>query len=467
AKEKIEIMKSECPTVNSSGYEEELASQEAKLKELSSQANSKEDAIEFIKEADRDLVNVADASFDFVGQNIVKGKGEKFFEVVTKANWKERKVKIEEFMAKYPDMIREGYEGSSEYNHFMGFPGIMAKNFSETYKQQINFAIEQAYEEKSKGRLADAKATAESVQKYCEGLNVFLAGISEFDKLKKDADNTANKMGAAQGTAVFTSDYHKQNVGKILFSKSPIEIKKENPSAMTNDFKCSDNIWGIMYFKDSFKNMSFSNSFECNQYIKVDGKEVATYAFKMKPENLEETFLTTEIIVPPDKAKTNGIKTYVKGLSTISPRTHTIEVILQIHFETVAKGEFTLDCSDGVEPIEKINNDFANAAFKSIVMPQPAKRDAKLEAEMLKAMSDWPETPLKAVIIDEDWTINRNAFGVIEYRSIGAAVAFKTTDGKCRLFWLTFKQMYNGSSYGKTQSHAVGDSDDMPCENVK
>ena len=59
--------------------------------------------------------------------------------------------------------------------------------------------------------------------------------------------------------------------------------------------------------------------------------------------------------------------------------------------------------------------------------------------------------PVKAVIKNPDWTYTRNAFGVIIDRFQTAYIIFKMTDGSYRMVDIGFKQLYDGSSYGKTQ----------------
>jgi hypothetical protein len=106
---------------------------------------------------------------------------------------------------------------------------------------------------------------------------------------------------------------------------------------------------------------------------------------------------------------------------------------------------------------------------QGVTMPSPAKTDPDLEKAMLAAVTEagWKETPVKAVITDSDWEINRNELGIILFRSIGAKVAVKTPEETYKLFSLTFKQDYDGKNYGKTELYAVGDSQVIPFENIK
>ena len=266
---------------------------------------------------------------------------------------------------------------------------------------------------------------------------------------------------------VYTSDFHKQNAGKIIFSSSPIEIGKEKQSDLSDKFSTGENIWGIIYLNNTFKNLTESNKFEVIQNISVDGRETAHYSFRMLPQKIEQSYLKTEIIVPPDKALTKGVKTYMKGLAGLDSGEHHIAVTMRIHNDTVASGEFILDCSSGGDYINELNNDYETKAMSSITIPQPAMRDYILESEMLKSVGDMDGTPLKVIITDIDWTYIKNQEGEIVLRTINSAVIFKKPEGRFTMVFISFKQDKEGEGYGKTHKYAVGNSYDILCEKVK
>jgi hypothetical protein len=135
----------------------------------------------------------------------------------------------------------------------------------------------------------------------------------------------------------------------------------------------------------------------------------------------------------------------------------------------MAEGEFELDCTQGLEKVAEIAKKLEQKGDQAVTMPAPAKSDPALEKAMMSAITSagWKETPVKAVITEQDWTINRNALGVILFRSIGAAVAVKTPEDTYKLFTLTFKQDYDGKNYGKTELYSVGDSKVITYENIK
>ena len=85
--------------------------------------------------------------------------------------------------------------------------------------------------------------------------------------------------------------------------------------------------------------------------------------------------------------------------------------------------------------------------------------DPKLEAEMIeiaKTIFDDGRVPIKAIIKNKDWDYDRNALGQIIDRFQTAYIIYKMSDGTHRMVDIGFKQMYNGGSYGKTQSRGIG-----------
>ena len=101
---------------------------------------------------------------------------------------------------------------------------------------------------------------------------------------------------------------------------------------------------------------------------------------------------------------------------------------------------------------EKLTND----------VPKAKRSDPKLEAEMLavaRTVYDDGRVALKALIQSPDWAYDRTALGQIINRNQSAYIIYRMPNGKHRAIELGFKQMYNGSSYGKTQLRGIGTRD--------
>ena len=105
-------------------------------------------------------------------------------------------------------------------------------------------------------------------------------------------------------------------------------------------------------------------------------------------------------------------------------------------------------------------------------LPTAARRDARLEKEMVAIMTAlWKQDKvLKAIIVEKGWsneTAQVRGRPVVVARRITAKIVSKVQSGRCRLFDIVFRQAKSGGGFGRTEYHSVGDSEDIPCENVK
>ena len=131
----------------------------------------------------------------------------------------------------------------------------------------------------------------------------------------------------------------------------------------------------------------------------------------------------------------------------VSMETGTVAQWLKAEGDTVKAG----DVLASIET-EKLTND----------VPKAKRSDPKLEAEMLavaRTVYDDGRVALKALIQSPDWAYDRTALGQIINRNQSAYIIYRMPNGKHRAIELGFKQMYNGSSYGKTQLRGIGTRD--------
>lgn len=95
-------------------------------------------------------------------------------------------------------------------------------------------------------------------------------------------------------------------------------------------------------------------------------------------------------------------------------------------------------------------------------MPTAKQNNPKLEAEMLavaRTVYNDGRTALKAIIQSPNWAYDRTALGQIINRNQAAYIIYKMPDGTHRAIELGFKQMYDGSGYGKLQLRGIGTRD--------
>jgi hypothetical protein len=393
---------------------------------------------------------------------------EEFFQYCKESDYQNRKKKIEEIIAKKPEFADKSNEYEYAYKGFMiTFPAKLQDFLDKALIKDLNKSIEDSYAMFAEGKTQLTKATelAELAVMVTNGVLMILPDNTTVQDLNKEAKAALEKM-AGSLSSMYTSPFHKQNAGKTVFSKSPIEIKNEDPGAITNKFIAGDFIYGMFYLKGTFKELTQSK-YNLITKIIVDGNEKASHEFTLSEESAEITYLSTEIIPDPATSRTRGCVKFSKGLANLSPRKHKVQVILSSSDGILSEGELELDCTQGQENLQKIASALAQKQLDAVRMPEAGMNNPALEKDIKAVLSDWEEKPLRVIITSTDWKINRNAVtGIIEFRDIWTAVAVKSPDGKCKIFYLSFRQDYNGKSYGKTRKWAVGDSEEISCANI-
>lgn len=401
------------------------------------------------------------------GLYATKKEAQSFYDNCKKADYPNLRSRIQQAVAADPSVLeREQYS----YDEVMTeFP----KHFAELTKQyfigEINNAIEVAYAEKAKGasRAGTALDAAEAALLVADGILLVTPDNAEVQTVRADAQAAVASMGAAH-EAVYSGSFHKDHAGQFVFSSKPITAGSENPAAMSTTFTANDDIYGMMYFPSSFKEITNGYSYGWTKLF-VDGNEKASYDFKLPADKAENAWLGSEIIPDPALSTTRGAAIFTKVISELSPRRHTIKMqTLDNSMNVLAEGEFTLDCSGGLDRVAKVNKDLGNKKLAAVSLPAPAMSNAGLEKEFAAALKDWPEKVLKVIITDSDWSIKRHPVsGAIVSRVINTTVAMKKADGNCRMFVISFEQPYSGKKYGKARQFGVGDSADIACDKVR
>lgn len=422
---------------------------------------------ETINKADKALRPLFDIRSVYQGQFASKSNAQEFYNNCQQADYPAQRLRVQQAAAMSPEArVREEHT----YDRVMEkFPEHFAKLTTEQLIPEINNAIETAYAEKGKGasRAGAALEAAEAAVIVADGILLVTPGHPEVTQLRADAMAAAESMGAAKDN-VYTGAFNREHAGKIVFSSQPIVAGQENPAALRTAFTAQDDIYGMMYFRGTFKEVSGGAG---RGYTKlfVDGNEKVSYDFNLPADQAANAWLKSEIIPDPATSTTRGAAMFTKAISELSPRRHTIKVqTLDGDWKVLAEGEFTLDCTGGLDRVADVHTRIGAQKLAAVRLPEPAMRNAALEKECMAALKDWKEKPLKVVITDRDWTIQYHPItGAITSRIINTTVAMKKPDGGCRMFVISFQQQYAGGKYGKAQQYGVGDSADLPCEQVK
>ncbi|MBM4386423.1 MAG: hypothetical protein FJ088_01715 [Deltaproteobacteria bacterium] len=350
----------------------------------------------------------------------------------------------------------------SIFNDFPGFAG-------DFLKKEVNRLIEEAYKLKDKKTLKAVQMTDNAVY-VCDAVLTLLPDNKDFPQMKKEAQD-ANKAMNDKLASMFTSDFHKNNVNRIVFSNSPVAVKKEDPAQLKGSFKAGEIVQGMAYFNGTLGEIFGDRIWVI---VVVDGNSVFEESFSLKDEELGNSFTDVLVVPNPDTYKgTGGAYRILGRLKDLSPKTHKVEYLYatsRMAKDKVAGGEFEFDMSgDGPDKLKKMYETIEAKNLDAVRMPKAKMKNAQLEKDFLQAIKDegWKEKPLRAVIGESDWNIVKHEWtGLILYRDIVGYVAVEYAPGKCRYFEISVEQDYTGSGYGKSRYGGVGYSEDIGCENV-
>lgn len=268
-----------------------------------------------------------------------------------------------------------------------------------------------------------------------------------------------------------TSETHKKNIGKILWAKERIKIDTQDQITYATVFDASDPLYGRVFLEKSLTRVSQSQPIECQDniefYLKVFINEEDKGKF-FDGTWTDRRWTTGQLnlnLTPGDEVDWVNVGVpdkWTELVKALPDGSH------KIRFEfyggkgvyggsdsaykkcarKLAEGFFTLNKS----------GEMTSGLLKKL--PISKRSDATLEAEMIRAIKarGWMnETPIKVVIVEPDWRIIRNPFGIIIRKEINTNVILKKTDGTCRLTDISFERPFQGGNkYGSTIVYGVG-----------
>lgn len=271
-----------------------------------------------------------------------------------------------------------------------------------------------------------------------------------------------------------TSETHRKNVGKILWAKERIKPNIQDQVTYHTSFDASEPLYGRVFLEKSLPRVAQdqgcvnnNSNFQMKLYIdEVDKGIINTNYF---PGG--QTWTTCQVNLNLSAGdEVDMVNLYVpekwaEVVKNLSIGTH----ICKIEFygygsekcqKKLAEGSFTLNKTGEITP----------GTISSL--PVAKKNDSALEASMIKAIKEkgWQnESPIKVVIIENDWRIIKDMLGTILRREINTNVILKKNDGSCRLTDISFSQEYKGSGkYGITEVYGIGTKNiPFDCSAVK
>lgn len=390
-------------------------------------------------------------------------------------------------------------DGANDYDDIIKMRKEYPQIFDNDFKPLLDNTIETAYNLKKTNK-PEAVKIIKLAMHLNEACLMVIPDLQSAVEMKKDIEKALTDIGGEQ-SKTFTGDFHKQNAGKILFSKEPIIPGKENPSQFTTNFGPDDRIYGIAYLPGTIQELTEVREGDDNVpgefRMKVDNsiQPLSPQQFNHLPSDRNKSFFLIDVRPDPTKAIHSLDAVYfAEKIGDLSPRKHTLGIGFGSyqHSEPFAYGELKIDWTNG--DANKIKADAKNAASnaqaniaKTVQVDEAFSRpnyffkDASLSMANLKKafMAATPNAVqiLKMITIkeknySEDWDIKRNDYGEIVAKVTlhYTSFVYKAKDGNCYMhFTAQFgKAATGGGGYGGLAMNPTGMPDQrIACENVK
>lgn len=255
-----------------------------------------------------------------------------------------------------------------------------------------------------------------------------------------------------QAQDLYVSEVHKENVGKILFSKN---VNLDLTVATANDFQTTftskDEVAACVFFIPNQ-----DGRYRYKGRIIIDGVEpgLAIDNEKSKPA------FVTYILANQYSTENGEFSNYVLDMTG----EHKVRIELWDKYDgnkkVLASGEFTISkVSEEIVPTIKFSTIKAGMSNPTLEQQAVTVMNTKAKNE------NWDEKFTKAKIVSTAWEIRKNPVtGVIEDRVIYMKLLGVWPDGKCKVVDFGFRQDYVAGKYSSLKFNSIGEMKPVICE---
>lgn len=471
----LDQVKQADPAYNVSALETEIATYSDKANK---EAQAKNDAKGKAETETQYFNSVWQKITDIYSKGVtIEKAGKPYYDLVQAINLGEYQEKKKTARGESGVLVKKIDEALADYDNYLTRSDRLRWNVTEVMVKSRGQANPQIKIQ----LLEQAKYECEAVLLMSPGNTAFKQKLDEVNKLLGTADGEASKF--------YTSDFHKQNVGKIVWSNKPLVIGKEKDMAanIKTGFKTGEAIFGTMYLGNNLKQLMNGNTM-MRIVIRIDGGTAVwggDLSYIIVPLTVQDKSYLQFALLPDEQWFNTNYAPYVKeenwtysyfmdDLAKAGDISHTItcELKFPTNIQSDIKSSLLLDLSDGSVAIKSLSTKLHDQLMASRTLPKAGMSNAALEQQMVAAANNlgWNDKFSKAVITSSSWTIAKNDLtGAILYRWLHAVCTIKGTDGKCYYQEFSFKQEYTGGgNYSSTvKFNSYGGKREIGCDKIK
>lgn len=404
---------------------------------------------------------------------------------------------LEEYFAKYDGNTNSASNGIDAIVYFSGYYGKM---FDSTFTKIIDEMFTDA-SKLDKSQYNQASKLYNNIIKICDAFLIMAEEYQPATDLKNKAQKNLDNLMSNTDSNIFSSEIHKNNLGKILFSKNTIAPDKVTDASFTTSFDANSNIYAIAYLTAPLQDIAPKTSYytdpnetsTASASVKIDGKDFDYGYIRFKVDVQEyqanKAYVTFELLPNSNSTKGDNLKEWYDFVfSKLTSGKHTITVDISVNSTNVAVGEFEIDwtgadlkkISANVNKCIKISDNYrANNTKVPGVFKEKSKKfkdkslsDKKIKSVFMNQYSD-AKSIMKFVNvgdINDGWGVQKDDWGdpVAKHSTMNTWVIYKSNDGFCYIveFYLTCKYNYKTKKYGKPYVNTVSKTK-IATKNVK
>lgn len=374
--------------------------------------------------------------------------GSEYYTAVKELDLEGYKKKKDELKGKGSKLVTTLEEMFNDYDNFIERTGLI-KNLRPANTSEAKTP-------------AEKKELLTEMKMECEGV-LLISPANTAAKEKLVAINKALGASEAEVATFYTSDFHKENYNKIVWSTKPLVIGKEKEMAafIKTAFKTGEPIFGTVYLGRNIKDAQ-NNAESLPVRIEVDGSStiVGDGAGLIVPTTVQGRSYFQFALLPDAQWIKDNYQKYVEEVNTTYPLFMDVlvrngedkhEISFELKFRGIGaediKSSFSLDLSSGLSEIKTMAAQLHAVHFANIKLPKAGMINPAIEQKMLTAANGlgWKDKFTRIIITSKDWSIRKNDLtGAILYRSLDAIAITKDAEGKCFYQEFGFRQDYSG-----------------------
>lgn len=323
---------------------------------------------------------------------------------------------------------------------------------------------------------------------FCEGVLIIVPDRQDFKQKLNDLAKLTGNVNADVAKH-FTSDFHKENLNKIVLSTKPLVIgrEKEMTANIKKDFKPGEAIFGTVYLGRTVKEAQDGKPILGIRFTVEHGRDVrGDEQHLIVPDAAQGKSYFQFALIPDEQWLKDNYKNYIDVNNwTIILMTEALadnhsdplqKVNIELSFwksgaENI-KTEFSYDISDGAVALKSLAKKLRADHLASVQLPKAGMNNPALEQQMLSVANGlgWKEKYTRTIIKSSEWHISKNQLtGAIIYRGLAAVCITRDEEGRCYYQEFTFTQDYTGGgSYSsKLKFGGYGGKKELTCDKIK